>query len=40
MTPFGYFDYDPDFVTEADKLVNFTRLKLGDPVMEVHMSSS
>lgn len=39
-TPFGTFDNDPEFAADADRMVDFVRLKLGDPVMEVHMSSS
>lgn len=39
-TPFGFFDNDPAFAGEADRLVEFSRLKLGDPVMETHFSSS
>lgn len=39
-TPFGVFDTDPDFQLDADRIVDFTRLKLGDPVMETHLSSS
>lgn len=39
-TPFGTFDNDLDFQVDADKIVRFTRLKLGDPVMETHISSS
>lgn len=39
-TPFGIFDTDPDFQADADRIVDFTRLKLGDPVMETHISSS
>jgi hypothetical protein len=39
-TPFGVFDNDPDFKTDADHLVTFVRLKLGDPIMETHLSSS
>lgn len=39
-TPFGFFDSDPDFAAEADKIVEFTRRKLGEPVMHVHLSSS
>lgn len=39
-TPFGTFDSDPDFALEADRILDFTFKKLGDPVMEVHMSSS
>lgn len=39
-TPFGVFDADPDFASDADRIVEFTRLKLGDPIMETHLSSS
>lgn len=39
-TPFGIFDNDPDFQGDADRIVDFTRRKLGDPVMLVHLSSS
>lgn len=39
-TPFGFFDSDAEFAIEADRFVDYTLKKLGDPVMEVHMSSS
>lgn len=39
-TPFGTFDTDPDFAADADRILDFTRRKLGDPVMAVHLSSS
>lgn len=39
-TPFGFFDADPDFQVEADKVVDYVFLKLGDPVMQVELSSS
>jgi len=39
-TPFGIFDNDSQFQLEADRIVEFTLLKLGAPVMAVHMSSS
>lgn len=39
-TPFGIFDADAAFASDADKIDNFVRLKLGDPVMVVHLSSS
>jgi hypothetical protein len=39
-TPFGIFDSDAQFASDADRIVDFTRRKLGDPVMCVHMSSS
>lgn len=39
-TPFGIFDSDPEFQADADRIVDFTRKKLGEPVMCVHLSSS
>ncbi len=39
-TPFGTFDNDPQFAADADRMIDFTLKKLGDPVMEVHLSSS
>ncbi len=39
-TPFGFFDNDPQFILEADRIVDFTRKKLGEPIMSVHLSSS
>lgn len=39
-TPFGVFDNDPMFQRDADKNVDYVRKKLGEPVMEVNMSSS
>ena len=39
-TPFGIFDNDLQFQADADKNVDYIRKKLGEPVMEVHMSSS
>lgn len=39
-TPFGIYDQDPDFQVDADRMVEFSRKKLGEPVMEVHFSSS
>ena len=40
MTPFGTFDNDTDFQTDADKVADFVRKKLGEPVMQVHLSST
>ena len=40
ITPFGAFDNDQQFASEADNMVDFTKRKLGHPVMEVHLSSS
>jgi hypothetical protein len=39
-TPFGYFDNDPQFQSDADKIAEYTYRKLGEPVMNVHLSSS
>jgi hypothetical protein len=39
-TPFGIFDNDPQFIADADRVADFVRKKLGEPVMEVYMSSS
>jgi len=39
-TPFGIFDNDLKFQADADKNVDYIRKKLGEPVMEVHMSAS
>jgi hypothetical protein len=40
VTPFGIFDQDAQFQHDADSMVDFVRKKLGEPVMEVHLSSS
>ncbi len=39
-TPFGIFDTDVQFQADADRIVEYTRRKLGDPVLLVHLSSS
>ena len=39
-TPFGVFDDDLLFQKDADLVVDYVRKKLGEPVMEVHLSSS
>lgn len=39
-TPFGVFDSDAQFQADADRNADFVRKKLGEPVMEVHLSSS
>lgn len=36
-TPFGIFDLDSHFQVDADRIVSYTRSKLGDPVMSVHL---
>jgi hypothetical protein len=40
MTPFGIYDNDPAFQSDADRIVTYVRQKLGDPVLHVHLSSS
>ena len=37
-TPFGFFDTDADFQTEADSLVTFVKRKLGDDVLSVELT--
>lgn len=37
-TPFGFFDSDTDFQTEADNMVNFVKRKLGDDVLSVELT--
>ena len=37
-TPFGFFDSDTTFQTEADALVIFTKRKLGDDVLSVELT--
>lgn len=37
-TPFGFFDSDADFQTEADNMVNFVKRKLGDDVLSVELT--
>ena len=39
-TPYGIYDQDAQFVSDADNMVDFVKRKLGEPVMTVHMSSS
>lgn len=39
-TPFGIFDADADFANDADKLLTWVKRKLGDPVIDVELSSS
>lgn len=39
LTPFGTFDNDADFQKDADRIADFVRKKLGEPVMEVHLTS-
>lgn len=39
-TAFGIFDSDSQFQTDADKVLEYVRRKLGDPVLDIQMSSS
>ena len=39
-TPFGIFDNDAQFVGDADRVVDFVKKKLGEPVLTVHMGAS
>jgi len=36
-TPFGFYDYDLGFQTDADKVANYCVTKLGYPVMDVEL---
>lgn len=37
-TPFGFFDSDSDFQTEADAMVTFVKRKLGDDILSVELT--
>ena len=37
-TPFGFFDTDADFQTEADALITFVKRKLGDDILSVELT--
>lgn len=37
-TPFGIFDSDTDFITEADQMVTFVKRKLGDDILSVELT--
>ena len=37
-TPFGFFDSDSDFQTEADNIVTFVKRKLGDDILSVELT--
>ena len=37
MTPFGFYDNDYQFQTDADKVVTFCARRLGYPIMEVEL---
>jgi len=36
-TPFGFYDYDTQFQSDADKVVTFCARRLGYPIMEVEL---
>ena len=38
-TPFGFYDSDPTFNTEADKVASFCATRLGYPLMDVELQS-
>lgn len=38
-TPFGFYDFDPTFNTEADKVASFCATRLGYPLMDVELQS-
>ena len=37
-TPFGFFDSESDFSTEADNIVTFVKRKLGDDILSVELT--
>ena len=39
QTPFGFYDSDPSFRTEADKVAKFCAIRLGYPLMDVELNS-
>ena len=39
QTPFNFYDNDPDFQTEADKVAKFCAQRLGYPLMDVELQS-
>lgn len=38
LTSFGYFDHDPQFITDAPKVANWVCRRLGYPVMDVELA--
>lgn len=36
-TPFGFYDYDPQFQSDADRVTTFVARRLGYPIMEVEL---
>jgi len=39
QTPFGFYDNDPTFQDEADKVASFCAIRLGYPLMDVELNS-
>ena len=37
-TPFGFYDNESDFQTEADNMVTFVKRKLGDDILSVELT--
>ena len=38
-TPFGFYDYDPDFQNDANRVNKFCAQRLGYPIMEVELQN-
>jgi hypothetical protein len=38
-TPFGFYDYDPDFQNDANRVTKFCAQRLGYPIMEVELQN-
>ena len=38
-TPFGFYDGQPDFVSDADKVANFSARRLGYPLVDIELQS-
>ena len=39
QTPFGFYDADTSFTSEADKVAKFCAIRLGYPLMDVELQS-
>ena len=37
-TPFGFYDAEGDFITEADNMVTFIKRKMGDDILSVELT--
>ena len=37
-TPFGFFDNDSQFESDADKIITFVKRKLGDDILSVELT--